>query len=146
MKPRRRFAVNLKHVTSTQDLLDERYGRSKPKVRRQLILWRTVAATLVVAFLTWGITVAIAEGEKIGFESDSFTLGPTTAEISIRLANPKTIKGPVICAVQALNQSYAIVGYREVTIAAKDASVEQKVKFNVTEDAVTVVVDHCWRG
>ena len=146
MKPRPRIAVNLKHVTSNEDLLAERYGRSKPKVRRQLIIWRSVAATLVIAFLTWGITVAIAEGEKIGFESNSFKLGETSAEITFRLVAPGSIDGPVICAVQALNQSYAIVGYREVTIAKKDLAVEQNVKFNVTEDAVTVLVDHCWRG
>lgn len=133
-------------MTSTQELLDERYGRSKPKVRRQVILWRAVAATLVVAFLAWGITVAVAQGEKIETSVHSYTVSSNTGEVKFNLQAATPIEGPVTCVVQALNQSFAIVGYREVHIAAKDASVEQTVRFNTTEQAVTAVVDQCWRG
>lgn len=140
------FAISVNAVTTTQELLDERYGRSKPKVRRQAILWRIVAGTLVVAFFAWGITVAIAEGEKIGTSLHSYTVSANSAEVKFNLQSAAPIEGSVTCVVQALNQSYAIVGYREVQIAAKDASVEQTVRFNTTEQAVTAVVDHCWRG
>lgn len=133
-------------MTNTQELLERRYGRSKTKARRQVILWRTVAATLVVAFLTWGITVAIAEGEKVGASVHSYAIEANSAEVKFNLTAASPIEGSVICVVQALNQSFAVVGYREVRIAAKDASVEQTVRFNTTEQAVTAVVDHCWRG
>lgn len=127
-------------------MLDERYGRSKQKARRQLIVWRSVSATLVVAFLAWGITVAIEEGEKIGYQDSGFTLAPSYAEVSFHLSAPKSVNAPVTCAVQALNQSYSIVGYREVQIAVADLASEQTVRINTSELAVTALVDHCWRG
>jgi hypothetical protein len=49
--------------------------------------------------------------------------------------------GAANCAVQVLNQGYAVVGYKEVDVAS---SGEFETFVNTTELGVTGLVDKCW--
>jgi len=49
--------------------------------------------------------------------------------------------GPAVCAIQVLNTSFAVVGYKELEISQ---SGEYETLVNTTEPGVTGLVDKCW--
>lgn len=132
-------------MTTTQQLLDERYGRtvgSERRTRRILIAGAITLAAILTAWVVWGGlsgTGATLETRELGYADATDTSIIVQWEVT---APPGT---PVQCALQALNGSFGIVGWVIVEIPA---STERTRAFAQTvrtsEPAVTGLPYRCW--
>lgn len=128
----------------TNDYLANRYGNSKAKARIQRILWSSVATGLVVAFFVWSISINFAAPSKISAVVQSFTIvDDIQTRMTITVENPSQKDG--VCAVQVLNNSYAVVGYKELSVAgALGEKPTLETVLNTTNLGVSATVDRCW--
>ena len=132
-------------MTSQSDLISTRYGASKKRSGRERLFWRTVAATLLAIFLIWAAAVTIEGANKITSQDLAYViLSPNQATVKFEVTKPANTD--VVCAVQVLNSGFAVVGYREVPIAASPEKVViLETLVNTSELGVTGLVDKCWR-
>ena len=128
----------------TNDYLANRYGNSKAKARNQRILWTTVGATLLIGFFIWSISINFAAPSKISAEVHSFSvISDLQTQMEITVENPTKQNG--VCAVQVLNASYAVVGYKELAISGDLGEVATiQAVLNTTNQGVSATVDRCW--
>jgi hypothetical protein len=128
----------------TNDYLANRYGNSKAKARNQRILWSSVAASLVLAFFIWSISINFAAPSKMSATVQSFTIiDDIQTRITITVENPSQQDG--VCAVQVLNNSYAVVGYKELPVAGMlGEKATLATALNTTDLGVSATVDRCW--
>jgi hypothetical protein len=128
----------------TNDYLANRYGNSKAKAKNQRILWTSVGASLVIAFFVWSISINFASPSKITADVKSFTIiDEIQTRLTITIDNPSKQDG--VCAVQVLNNSYAVVGYKELAVAGElgDKAILEAA-LNTTNLGVSATVDRCW--
>ena len=126
---------------SQEQLMRERYGIKPPASRRRIAV---LAASLFVIFMVWAIWVsffapATAKSATVGYEVRS------ASETVVRFKVTKPAESTAVCAAQVLDQSYAIVGYREVEVGpdvASDTVIDTSV--NTTLLGVTGLVEKCW--
>lgn len=121
------------------ELLAKRYGRrTNPKqVSRRLVI--SLAVPLLVIFVAWASWVSIDTAKQVKFQDLAYeVLGPEQTSVRFSVSSPA---GPAVCAIQVLNQSFTVVGYREVDISQ---SGEFETWVNTTETGVTGLVDKCW--
>lgn len=126
-------------MMSESELLAERYGRrANPKqVSRRLVI--SLAVPLLIIFVAWASWVSIDTAKQVKFQDLAYeVLGPEQTSVRFSVSSPA---GPAVCAIQVLNQSFTVVGYREVDISQ---SGEFETLINTTELGVTGLVDKCW--
>lgn len=126
-------------------VLDERYGRSpRTRTRERRLAWIVggAFALVLVAWVTWAALDAAAPGIDVRNTAHS-VVDERTVSVTFQLsAAPETT---TYCAVQALNERFAVVGWKVVEIPA---SAERTRTFtqNVTtvEPASTGLIYRCW--
>ena len=126
-------------MISETDLLADRYGRktNATQVNRRLVIG--LAAVLIAIFVGWATWVTVDGANQVKSQDLAYeVLGPEQTSVRFSVSSPA---GTAVCAVQVLNQSFAVVGYRELEIAQ---SGEYEVLVNTTEPGVTGLVDKCW--
>ena len=125
--------------------LDARYGRRPVNpVRTRRILWG-VAGAFVILFAVW-----LAWGGLVGAPADleAKDVGHTIVdhnEVEVRFELTTKPGTPVSCALQALNQSFGIVGWRIIELGASEQrtrSITESVR--TSERAVTGLIYRCW--
>jgi hypothetical protein len=125
--------------------LDARYGRtsgSKRRTRTVAIITAAAFAVVFVAWLVWGGllgTSAAIDAKDTAHE----IIGDTAVSVTWQLTvEPGT---DVRCAVEALNESFGIVGWKEVDIPAAAARTRAFTEVVLTtEPAVTGLIYRCW--
>ena len=132
-------------LTSPQQRLDERYGRTagaERRTRRLMIIAGVVFALVFTAWVVWGGlsgTNAELETRDLGYANITDSSIDVRWEVS---TNPGT---EVSCAIQALNGSFGIVGWRIIDLPA---SPERTRVFTETlrtaERPVTGLPYQCW--
>jgi len=132
-------------MTTTQQLLDERYGRTiggERRTRRILIAGAATLAAILTAWVVWGGlsgTSATLETRELGYADATDTSITVQWEVSVP---PGT---PVQCALQALNSSFGIVGWTVVDIpASADRTRAFAQTVRTSEPAVTGLPYRCW--
>lgn len=132
-------------MTSTQQRLDERYGRTPGadrRTRRQMIIAGVIFAVVFTAWVVWGGlsgTNAALETRDLGYSA----VTPTT--IDVRWEVSATPGDEVTCALQALNESFGIVGWRIVELGASTERTRIFVEtIRTAEQAVTALPYRCW--
>jgi hypothetical protein len=126
-------------MISETDLLADRYGRktNAKQVSRRLVIG--LAAVLIAMFVGWATWVTVDGANQVKSQDLAYeVLGPEQTSVRFSVSNPA---GTAVCAIQVLNQSFAVVGYRELEISQ---SGEYEVLVNTTEPGVTGLVDKCW--
>jgi MFS family permease len=126
-------------MISETDLLADRYGRktNAKQVNRRLVIG--LAAVLIAIFVGWATWVTVDGANQVKSQDLAYeVLGPEQTSVRFSVSSPA---GIAVCAIQVLNQSYAVVGYRELEISQ---SGEYEVLVNTTEPGVTGLVDKCW--
>ena len=128
----------------TNEYLANRYGNTKAKARNQRILWTSVGAVLILAFLIWSITINFSAPSKITAEIQSFSvIDELRAELKVSVENPTKQDG--VCAVQVLSSSYGVVGYKEFPVAGSlGAAPVIDAVLNTINLGVSATVDRCW--
>lgn len=129
-------------MSATEDLLAERYGKKKAPTRSQRRWVIAGASSLLVLFLGWAAWVAVADWLTPKAELLGFTIvdkWQSTATVKIGLSGADK----PICAIQAQNEKFAIVGYYEVQFDYVPDQVKT-IKINTTEMPVSVSILRCW--
>jgi hypothetical protein len=128
---------------TTDQTLDERYGRKPSRFSSRARIW-VAAIALLGIFFSWATWVtffapAAATASVAGYDVID------SAHTVIRFTVDKPAKRAAICAARVMNKAFGVVGYKEVSIAAnQDASGVITVSVNTTETGVSGLVDHCW--
>lgn len=116
---------------------DTRRGISRTTQVRLAVAAVTVAV-LSIAWVTMGPTASTVRGKDFGYSVQ----GPESVDITFDVAKPKD--STVVCTVEALNENYAQVGTKDVTIGpAEVTEARYTTTIATTELAVTAVVDGC---
>lgn len=124
-----------------QQLLNERYGVKPPASKRRLVI---AAAALLTAFFAWAIWVSFFSPAKATPTTTGYVVeSATSTKVKFKVQKPSGVEA--VCAAKVLNQSYAIVGYREVVVpASADATTVVETRVNTTSEGVTGLVEECW--
>jgi len=126
-------------VTTAQQL-DERYGRTR---RRRLpwIIGGAVALVVIGAFswMTVSQSIASVDADDLGFT----LVDEYSVDVSFQVTG---VQGKdVVCALEALDEEFGVVGWKIVEIAAGDShSQAVSVTIPTVAQATTGLVNTCW--
>jgi hypothetical protein len=133
---------------SQSPTLASRYGTPRraltKRTARILVVVALVLGIGVAAWLTVASTARNAVTSKdIGFST------PDAWHASLDFAVTKDASATAVCAVTALSETYAVVGYREVRIgpdggATGPTTMLATAPMRTESAAVSAVVDSCW--
>jgi hypothetical protein len=127
------------------DILDSRYGRTpRNRSRQRLTLW-IVAAGFVVVFAAW-VVFAGLDSARGGLQQRdlAFTLiDDHKVDVTFEVSAP--VGSTSYCAVQALSQQQAVVGWRVVEIPPADRYTRVFTeRVRTIDTAVTGLIYRCW--
>ncbi|GAA1939831.1 hypothetical protein GCM10009775_34720 [Microbacterium aoyamense] len=127
---------------TTQQMLDERYGRTRTRGRRWG-LWIGIAlgivAAVVVAWMTVASSASAVDADTTGFR----LVDDRTVEVTFQFTSPPG-RG-VACAVEAQDAEHGTVGWKVVEFEASEAHGRAyRATLPVTAVAVTGFVNNCW--
>ena len=124
--------------------LDARYGRSAPTTRR-LVVW-LIGGVLVVAAIVWFIWARpIGTTTDAAWRDTGYRITDPSSEIVADWELTVEPGTAVDCAIYAMNQAFAIVGWRIVEIPASDVRIRQfSEAIRTSEPPVTGLVYRCW--
>ena len=121
------------------ELLAKRYGvkQSNPKRNRVLALIGVALLTVTAAWF------GFANYSPVSFQDLGYrVLSDTRVEIDFELTRPAGVD--VVCSLEALNNQFAPVGWKELVIPGSETTkVRNTITLNTTELAVTGLVDEC---
>jgi hypothetical protein len=127
---------------TTQDMLDERYGRtSSPRKRWSIGVVVGVAAILVGLF-AW-MTVA-STLDDVDVDTTGFTVEDArTVTLAFQITAPAG--RTVACALEAQDEEHGIVGWKIVQYPASDVRARAfREEIPTTAEATTGLVADCW--
>lgn len=130
----------------------ERYGRTDADRRRRVALGLVAALGALLVVAAWVVWVGLfspaasLEARDTGYSAaDGGPLTDADTSVDIRFEVTTEPGTPVSCALQALNEQFAIVGWKVVDLEPGDARTRSYVaNVRVTEPAVTGLIYRCW--
>jgi len=128
----------------SSDPIAERYGRTPGNRRRTLTIGIVAGAAVLLVVGAWVVWVGLF-GPSSSLESRDLGYVTQDASVDIRFEVTTEPGTAVSCALQALNQQFAIVGWKVVELAPSDdrtRAFDENVR--VTEPAVTGLIYRCW--
>ncbi|MCT1366475.1 DUF4307 domain-containing protein [uncultured Kocuria sp.] len=135
--------------TLTTPTLDQRYGTSRPHRRLSRRAWWAIVGALVAVGVLLAAWIAYGNSRAPTFKEVSFDDSRAT-DVTLDFDLTKEPEDTVTCAVQALNDQHAIVGWKEVTIGhvpedqLREKTSPHRVNLRTTSQAHTATVDSCW--
>ena len=125
--------------------LDTRYGRSSGSLRRRRVIGIVAAvvfAVVLVAWVVWGGLFgenAQLESRDLGHDIVSDSL------VTVQFEVTSDAEGDIACAVQALNESFTVVGFRVVHLPESETRTRQfSEAVRTSELAVSGLIYRCW--
>lgn len=132
-------------LANTAAALDARYGRTAGAASRTRLVVILAAVAFGIVFVLWlwwgGLLGAPAqlETKDVGHQIVSDSAVEVTWQLSLEPGSPAQ------CAVQALNSTFAIVGWVVVDVPPSDARTREFTReVLTTEQAVTGLIYRCW--
>jgi Domain of unknown function (DUF4307) len=127
--------------------LDERYGRTRTRTRRNRVIAIAVGLVIVVVFTAWALWAGpLASGANID-EEDSGYVVQSDSLVQVRFQLSTAPNTPVKCAVQALDISFGIVGWRVISIPASSESTRVlRTEVHTSQRAVSGLIYRCWQA
>ncbi|WP_127475798.1 DUF4307 domain-containing protein [Microbacterium sulfonylureivorans] len=127
---------------TTQQMLDERYGRTRSPRRRWVIGVAIALGAAVVALFGW-FTVSdslnAVDADATGFE----VIDGHSVALTFQVTAPPG--RPIACAIEAQDEEHGVVGWRVVEIPASDShSRAFREVIPTTAEATTGFVNSCW--
>ncbi|QEO09571.1 DUF4307 domain-containing protein [Protaetiibacter larvae] len=129
----------------TASELDARYGRTpgrRARLRLLAILAGVGVAVVVIAWVIWvGLLgpAASLDTNDIGFEATS----PSSVEVRWELTAPAG--SAVSCAVKAVSEKHAVVGWKVVEVEPSTATSRRlSTTLRTSEPAVSGLIYRCW--
>lgn len=131
-------------MSAESDLIASRYGKTATATKRTRNLIILAAAIVLAGFLSWAAWVSLSGAAEVKSKDLSYEiLNQNQATVKFSVELPPNASQGAICAVQVLNQGFAVVGYRELEIAP-GASGTYQTLVNTTELGVSGHLDKCW--
>jgi hypothetical protein len=126
----------------SENVLEQRYGLGTRR-KKDRIFAISIAALALVAFLVWAIAFTIDDSQKITTRDVGFTVNDEfSTEVVFEVTRDPGQE--VLCDIQVLSQSYAVVGFKTVAIdASANRSVVISTVVNTTELGTTGLVASC---
>ena len=126
----------------SENHLEKRYGVGTTR-RKDRVLAISIGTLALVAFVVWALIFTIDDAQKISTRDVGFTVNDEfTTEVVFEVTRQPGQQ--VMCDVQVLSQSYAVVGFKTIAVepSAKPSVVVSTV-VNTTELGTTGLVDSC---
>lgn len=126
----------------SENLLEQRYGLGT-KRKSDRIFAISIGVFALVAFLVWALIFTIDDAQKISTRDVGFTVNDEfSTEVVFEVTRVPGLE--VLCDVQVLSQSYAVVGFKTVAVeaSANRSSVISTI-VNTTELGTTGLVASC---
>lgn len=127
---------------TTQDVLDDRYGRTPSPRRRWTIAVAIALGIVVVAAIAW-IAIAAAADTVEASTTAYRVVDRHSVVVNFQLTAPTG--RPIACAIEAQDEQHGIVGWKVVEYEASD---EPGRAFSETvptvAQATTGLVNSCW--
>lgn len=129
----------------TDSAVAERYGRSSADRRRRVLLAVVAAAGVLAVVVAWVVWVGLFS-PAAGLETrDTGYVTRDDSSVDIRFEVTTDPGTAVSCALQALNEQFAIVGWKIVDLPLGDDRTRAFVEnVRITEPAVTGLIYRCW--
>ncbi len=125
--------------------IDERYGRGPARRRRTRIFALVAGAGVLAVVVAWVVWAGLlGPGASLGSRDLGYSL---VGDDAIEVRYEVTVDGgrTVSCALQALNETFAIVGWKVVPIPASEEGTRQfRESLRTSEPAVTGLIYRCW--
>ena len=127
---------------TTQDMLDERYGRTSSPRKRWTISVIVAVAAVLVGLFAW-MTVA-GTLDDVDIDTTGFTVeDPRSVTLSFQISVPEG--RTVACALEAQDEDHGIVGWKIVEYPASDLRARAfRESIPTTAEATTGLVSDCW--
>src|SRR5690606_26502402 len=123
----------------------ERYGRTEADRRRRLALGIAAAAGVLVVVVAWVVWVGLFSPSASLEARDTGYVTRSDGTVDVRFEVTTEPGTPVSCALQAMNEKFAIVGWKVVDLPPADVRTRAIVEnVRVTEPAVTGLIYRCW--
>lgn len=123
--------------------LANRYGAPKPGLSRRTKIVAGGAALLLGAVAA-GYLALPSEGGDVTFKDVGFTI-PDAGHATVDFQVTKDTDATVSCAVQVLNETHAVVGWKNVTVGpAEERTTAHRLALRTDSLGVTGGVNACW--
>jgi hypothetical protein len=125
--------------------LDDRYGRSPQRRRRGRLLAIVAGASVIAVAISWVVWVGLFGGASSLETRDLGYVLHGTDTVEVRYEVTVDAGDSVSCALQALSEDFAVVGWRIVELPPSDQRTRQfRATLRVAEPAVTGLIYRCW--
>jgi hypothetical protein len=129
-------------VTTIQQRLDERYGRTSARGKRAGWIVVGVVAAAALGWVAW-TTISASAGtvdyDDLGYEVRD------EHEVSVTFQVTSSQQHEVTCVLEALDAEFGIVGWRIVELPASErVSVSYTESIPTVAEATTGIVNSCW--
>jgi hypothetical protein len=125
-----------------KNIVQQRYGKDQLKSRDR-VLAVSIAVTAITSFLVWAVFVSIDNSNQVTHRDIAYEVIDEYST-SVTFEVSRTPGQVVSCDVTVLNQSFAIVGFLTVDIAASNSrSTVISSTIRTTELGVSGLVDGC---
>ena len=126
----------------SENLFEQRYGVGTTR-RKDRVFAIIIGSLALVAFLVWALIFTIDDAQKVSTRDVGFTVNDEfSTEVVFEVTRQPGQE--VICDVQVLSQSYAVVGFKTIAIEPSGKpSVVVSTVVNTTELGTTGLVDSC---
>jgi hypothetical protein len=130
---------------ATSPDIDERYGRTPRDRRRVRTLAWTAAGGFAVVLIAWLVWGGVLEGlDKIEAQNIGHTV-LNDKEVEVVWNVTAEPGDEVSCALQALNESFSIVGWKIVELPPTEERTRELTEVvRTTELSVTGLIYRCW--
>ena len=133
-------------AATTAASLDARYGRSSSSSKRNRFIGIITAAAFTVVFVAWAIWGGLVGAPNAQFkavDARHTIVNDSAVDVTWEFTAPPGTAAR--CAVQALNSTFAIVGWKEVDVPASTRITRVFTeRVLTTELAVTGLIYRCW--
>jgi hypothetical protein len=123
----------------------ERYGRTDADGRRRRVLAVVAALGVLAVVAAWVVWVGLFSPSASLESRDTGYVTQPDGTVDVRFEITTDPGTAVSCALQALNEQFAIVGWKVVDLAPSQERTRSFVEnVRVAEPAVTGLIYRCW--
>ncbi|WP_156759320.1 DUF4307 domain-containing protein [Microbacterium karelineae] len=126
---------------TTREQLDDRYGRTRRGVVRGWWIAVAIVAVCIVGLAGWMVfasSAAEVDADDLGYEVTS----DGTVDVSFRITS--TSGSDVVCILEALDESFGVVGWQVVEIPATESiGADYTRTVRTVDTATTGYVNSC---
>lgn len=123
----------------------ERYGRTDADRRRRRMLGVAAALGVLAVVVAWVVWVGLFSPSASLESRDTGYVTRADGTVDVRFEVTTEPGTPVSCALQAMNDTFAIVGWKVVDLPPGETRTRSFVEnVRVTEPAVTGLIYRCW--